>query len=84
MRCCSVWAGSSLCPEVLAETFGQQQGFPRLSVVDSTDPAQVRAAEQSVDLAKTIILVSSKSGSTLEPNILKQYFMARMKDAVGN
>ena len=76
--------GSSLCPEVLAETFGQQQGFPRLSVVDSTDPAQVRAAEQSVDLAKTIILVSSKSGSTLEPNILKQYFMARMKDAVGN
>ena len=76
--------GSSLCPEVLAGTFGQQQGFPRLSVVDSTDPAQVRAAEQSVDLAKTIILVSSKSGSTLEPNILKQYFMARMKDAVGN
>ena len=76
--------GSSLCPEVLAETFGQQQGFPRLSVVDSTDPAQVRAAEQSVDLKKTVILVSSKSGSTLEPNLLKQYFMARMKDAVGN
>ncbi|MGO8719394.1 MAG: bifunctional transaldolase/phosoglucose isomerase [Acidobacteriaceae bacterium] len=75
--------GSSLCPEVLAETFGQQPGFPRLSIVDSTDPAQVRAAEQSVDLKKTVILVSSKSGSTLEPNILKQYFMARMKDAVG-
>ncbi len=75
--------GSSLCPEVLAETFGKQQGFPRLSIVDSTDPAQVRAAEQSVDLKKTIILVSSKSGSTLEPNILKQYFMARMKIAVG-
>jgi glucose-6-phosphate isomerase len=75
--------GSSLCPEVLAETFGQQQGFPRLSIVDSTDPAQVRAAEQSVDLKKTVIIVSSKSGSTLEPNILKQYFMARMKDAVG-
>jgi glucose-6-phosphate isomerase len=75
--------GSSLCPEVLAETFGQQEGFPRLSIVDSTDPAQVRAAEQSVDLKKTVIIVSSKSGSTLEPNILKQYFMARMKDAVG-
>lgn len=75
--------GSSLCPEVLAETFGQQEGFPRLSIVDSTNPAQVRAAEASVDLKKTVIIVSSKSGSTLEPNILKQYFMARMKDAVG-
>ncbi len=75
--------GSSLCPEVLAETFGQQEGFPRLSIVDSTDPAQVRAAEQIVDLKKTVILVSSKSGSTLEPNILKQYFMARMQEAVG-
>ncbi len=75
--------GSSLCPEVLAETFGKQDGFPRLSIVDSTDPAQVRAAEQSVDLKKTVIIVSSKSGSTLEPNILKQYFLARMKEAVG-
>lgn len=75
--------GSSLCPEVLAETFGKQQGFPRFAIVDSTDPAQVRAAERSVDLKKTVIIVSSKSGSTLEPNILKQYFMARMKEAVG-
>jgi glucose-6-phosphate isomerase len=75
--------GSSLCPEVLAETFGKQDGFPRLSIVDSTDPAQVRAAEQSVDLKKTIVIVSSKSGSTLEPNVLKQYFLARMKEAVG-
>lgn len=75
--------GSSLCPEVLTETFGRQEGFPHLSIVDSTDPAQVRAAGQSVDLKKTVVIVSSKSGSTLEPNILKQYFMARMKDAVG-
>lgn len=75
--------GSSLCPEVLAETFGQQSGFPKFAIVDSTDPAQVRAAEQSVDLKRTVIIVSSKSGSTLEPNILKQYFLARMKEAVG-
>ncbi len=75
--------GSSLCPEVLAETFGKQDGFPRLAIVDSTDPAQVRAAEQSVDLKKTVIIVSSKSGSTLEPNILKTYFMEQMKKAVG-
>ena len=75
--------GSNLCPEVLAETFGQQEGFPRLSIVDSTDPAQVRAAEQSVDLRKTIIIVSSKSGSTLEPNILAKHFMVCMRDIVG-
>ncbi len=75
--------GSSLCPEVLAETFGQQDGFPRLSIVDSTDPAQVRAAAESVDLKKTVVIVSSKSGSTLEPNILKQYFLARMQQSVG-
>ncbi|MGA9958734.1 MAG: bifunctional transaldolase/phosoglucose isomerase [Acidobacteriaceae bacterium] len=76
--------GSSLCPEVLAETFGQQQGFSRLSIVDSTDPAQVRAAEQSVDLKKTVILVSNKSGSTLEPNLLMQYFIVNMRYAVNN
>lgn len=75
--------GSSLCPEVLAETFGPQQGYPKLSIVDSTDPAQIQAAERSVDLKKTVIIVSSKSGSTLEPNILKQYFLTRMKEAVG-
>jgi glucose-6-phosphate isomerase len=76
--------GSSLCPEVLAMTFGRQTGFPRLSILDSTDPAQVRTTLQSVDLAKTVIIVSSKSGSTLEPNILKQFFMARMREAVGD
>lgn len=75
--------GSSLCPEVLGETFGRQDGFPAFAIVDSTDPAQVRAAVDRVDLSKTILIVSSKSGSTLEPNILKQFFMARMKEAVG-
>ncbi|HEX4022922.1 MAG TPA: bifunctional transaldolase/phosoglucose isomerase [Acidobacteriaceae bacterium] len=75
--------GSSLCPEVLALTFGRQKGFPLLQIVDSTDPAQIRAVEESVDLKKTVVIVSSKSGSTLEPNILKQYFFARMQEAVG-
>ena len=75
--------GSSLCPEVFAITFGKQAGFPQLHIVDSTDPAQVAAAEKAVDLAKTVCIVASKSGSTLEPNILKQYFFARMKKAVG-
>ncbi len=75
--------GSSLCPEVLAETFGQLTGGPRLHVLDSTDPAQVAAVEASVDLAHTLVIVSSKSGSTLEPNIFQAYFYARMRDAVG-
>jgi glucose-6-phosphate isomerase len=75
--------GSSLCPEVLAETFGQQDGFPSLHIVDSTDPAQVKAVRDKLDLKETLVIVASKSGSTLEPNILKQYFFEQMKDAVG-
>jgi transaldolase/glucose-6-phosphate isomerase len=70
--------GSSLAPEVLAKTFGRQDGFPELTILDSTDPAQVRSVEESVDLAKTLFIVSSKSGSTLEPNIFKQYFFDRL------
>jgi transaldolase/glucose-6-phosphate isomerase len=75
--------GSSLCPEVLKMTFGKIAGRPELHVLDSTDPAQIRAMEQSVDLANTLFLVSSKSGSTLEPNIFKQYFFERMKHVIG-
>lgn len=75
--------GSSLCPEVLAVTFGQQAGFPALHIVDSTDPAQVKAARAKVDLAKTLVVVASKSGSTLEPNVLKQYFFEEMQKAIG-
>ncbi len=75
--------GSSLGPEVLAETFGKQDGFPQLLVLDSTDPQQVVAFEHKVDLAKTLVIVSSKSGGTLEPNILKAYFFDKMQKAVG-
>ena len=75
--------GSSLCPEVLAVTFGQQPGFPELRIVDSTNPEQVWTARQDVNLANTLVVVASKSGSTLEPNVLKQYFFNEMKEAVG-
>ena len=75
--------GSSLCPEVLEKTFGQIKGFPRLRVLDSTDPAQIKAFESRIDVAKTLFIVSSKSGTTLEPNIFKQYFFERVKQAVG-
>ncbi len=76
--------GSSLCPEVWKETFGTIAGSPELFVLDSTDPAQVRAAQSRVDLAKTLFIVSSKSGSTLEPNIFKAYFFDRVKKTVGS
>jgi transaldolase/glucose-6-phosphate isomerase len=75
--------GSSLCPEVLRLTFGKFEGFPELHVLDSTDPAQIKAIETKIDLKSTIFIVSSKSGGTLEPNIYKQYFFARAKEAVG-
>ncbi len=75
--------GSSLCPDVLKATFGQIAGFPELHVLDSTDPAQVKAFENKVNLAKTLFIVSSKSGTTLEPNIFKQYFFERAKQTVG-
>ncbi|HKF24714.1 MAG TPA: bifunctional transaldolase/phosoglucose isomerase, partial [Candidatus Acidoferrum sp.] len=75
--------GSSLCPEVLRKTFGKIAGFPELHVLDSTDPVQIKTLEKKLDLKKTLCIVSSKSGSTLEPNIFKQYFYARVKKAVG-
>ena len=75
--------GSSLCPEVLKMTFGKIAGWPELHVLDSTDPAQIKAIEKKIDVARTLFIVSSKSGGTLEPNIFKQYFFARAKEAVG-
>jgi transaldolase / glucose-6-phosphate isomerase len=75
--------GSSLGPEVLRMTFGKIAGYPDVHVLDSTDPAQVKAFENKVDIARTLFIVSSKSGSTLEPNIFKQYFFERVKQAVG-
>jgi transaldolase/glucose-6-phosphate isomerase len=75
--------GSSLGPEVLAETFPKKSGFPKLHVLDSTDPAQVRAMEKAVDLKKTVFIVSSKSGGTTEPNVMKDYFFAKVSKAIG-
>ena len=75
--------GSSLCPEVLRLTFGKIKGFPELHVLDSTDPAQIKSIEAKLDLKSTLCIVSSKSGSTLEPNIYKQYFFERVKAKVG-
>jgi transaldolase/glucose-6-phosphate isomerase len=75
--------GSSLGPEVLAETFPKKSGFPKLHVLDSTDPAQVRAMEKAVDIGKTLFIVSSKSGGTTEPNAMKDYFLDRVTKTIG-
>ncbi len=71
--------GSSLCPEVLAFTFGKAN----FHILDSTVPAQVRYVEDKLDLNKTLFIVASKSGSTLEPNCFKQYFFEKVAEKVG-
>ena len=72
--------GSSLCPEVLAVTFGKKN----FHILDSTVPAQVKAVEDKLDLTKTLFIVASKSGSTLEPNCFKQYFFDRVSQVSKN
>lgn len=76
--------GSSLAPEVLRLSFGRLGSAPDFAILDSTDPAQVLAAEARCDLARTLVIVASKSGSTLEPNVFLQYIHARLRDTVGD
>ncbi len=76
--------GSSLAPEVFAVTYGSKPGYPRLRILDSTDPQQIRHLDATVDLKKTLFVVSSKSGSTLEPNIYMAHFLSMVKESVGS
>jgi transaldolase/glucose-6-phosphate isomerase len=75
--------GSSLCCDVLSRAFGPRAGYPRLSILDSTDPRQIAAFDARLDLRTTLFFVSSKSGSTLEPNVLMAYYFDRMVQTVG-
>lgn len=75
--------GSSLWPDVMTRTFGRRPGFPELTVLDSTDPGRIRAVEAGLDLARTLVLVASKSGTTLEPNILMAHFFERLREQLG-
>jgi transaldolase / glucose-6-phosphate isomerase len=75
--------GSSLGPEVLAKTFGHNTGWPNLHILDSTVPAQISAVEKSVAIGTTLFIVSSKSGSTTEPNVLADYFFQRVAEKTG-
>lgn len=69
--------GSSLAPEMLARTFGAQPGFPQMHILDSTNPASVRAVEEAIDLPNTLFVVASKSGTTIETRAFLNYFYER-------
>ncbi len=75
--------GSSLGPEVLRRTFGSAGGYPELLVLDSTVPSWVRAVTEHIEPAKTVFLVSSKSGTTVEPRYLLSHFRSLVEQAVG-
>ena len=75
--------GSSLGPEVLAKTFGDQAGWPRFHMLDSTDPAQIGRLDRAIQIERTLFITSSKSGGTLEPNIFTDYFFDRVSKACG-
>ena len=74
--------GSSLCPEMLQRIFGSAAGM-ELRVLDSTDPAQVRAFESALDIDRTVFVVSSKSGTTLETSLLHAHFFERARARTG-
>ena len=75
--------GSSLGPEVLRRTCGRQPGYPQLLLLDSTLPSWVQAVEQVIDPARTLFLVSSKSGSSIEPNSLYAHFREKVAAVKG-
>ena len=75
--------GSSLGPEVLRQSFGSAPGYPELIVLDSTVPDWVGSVADTIDPAHTVFIVSSKSGSTTEPNMFYAYFRNLVEKAVG-
>ena len=75
--------GSSLGPEAVARTFGSASGFPELSVLDSVLPSEVSTASGVIDPARTLFLVSSKSGTTIETNALYRHFRREVEARVG-
>ena len=76
--------GSSLAPDVLRETFGHVVGYPELHVLDSSDPTQIAELDASLDLAHTLFIVASKSGTTTEPEAFFRYFYERVQKTVGS
>ncbi len=75
--------GSSLAPDVLADTFGRTSGFPMLHVLDSTDPTQIEEMDEAIDLKRSLFIVASKSGSTTEPNAFFAYYYENVAKIAG-
>jgi transaldolase / glucose-6-phosphate isomerase len=75
--------GSSLAPDVLRETFGKTPGYPALHVLDSTDAQQIQALDDALDIARSLFIVASKSGTTTEPDAFYRYFFTRVQQTVG-
>ena len=76
--------GSSLGPEVLSQCLGGRDGFPDLIVLDSTLPSRIITVANTIDATRTLFLVSSKSGATIEPNMLYKFFRRSVENAVGS
>jgi glucose-6-phosphate isomerase len=74
--------GSSLAPDVLHRTFGSQDGYLEVRILDSTDPASVTATLDDLDPIRTLVLIASKSGTTTEPNAFLAYAWARAEAAL--
>jgi len=75
--------GSSLAPDTLRITFGKQPNYPELHVLDSSDPDQIKTLDESLDVAKTLFIVASKSGTTTEPEAFFRYFYERVVKTSG-
>jgi transaldolase / glucose-6-phosphate isomerase len=75
--------GSSLCAEVVRRVFGKREGYPQLLVLDSTVPEAVVMLEAQIDVARTLFIVASKSGTTTEPMMFHRYFYDRVKQVKG-
>lgn len=76
--------GSSLCPELFAKTFPSAPGYPKLHVLDSTVPETIRALERNIDITRTLFVVSSKSGGTIETLSNYKAFFDRVKSKSSN
>jgi transaldolase/glucose-6-phosphate isomerase len=76
--------GSSLCSEVTRRVFGKRDGYPELLVLDSTVPEAIEMLESRIDVARTLFMVASKSGSTTEPKMFHRYFYDRVRQVKGD
>lgn len=76
--------GSSLCPEVISQTFGQQSGYPKLLVLDSTDPDVLASFEDQVDIDHCLFIIASKSGTTTEPLVFYKYWYNQVSQRTPN